>query len=243
VVLHGSALESTGRSVPAPTSYSSPAYGSALIFHMDGAIPVWTAWLIYLTLLVTVAVTAAYAMRAWLMTFFGEPRGGSQEAFGAAPRSEAPLLMSGPVAALAVPALLLGLIVSLAVPGLRPQAGSAALSLLLVTVGAAAAFLVWNTDPALDPARVLGPVRTTFERAFYVDEVYDLAIVRPVQALARAVVTVDARGIDAVVEGSANVARRLGGLLRSPQNGNPQTYLTGLLTGVVVIVLAVVILI
>jgi NADH-quinone oxidoreductase subunit L len=197
-------------------------------------LPVWTAWLIYLTLLVTVAVTAAYAMRAWLMTFFGEPRSGAEA-------REASPLMSWPVAALAVPALLLGLVVSLADPGLRPQFGSAALSLLLVTVGAGAAFLIWNGDPALDPARVLGPARTTFERAFYVDEVYDLAFVRPVRALARTVVTADDKGIDAGVEGSATAARRLGGLLRLPQNGNPQSYLTGVLTGVVVIVLAVVI--
>jgi NADH-quinone oxidoreductase subunit L len=225
-------------------------------------IPVWTAWLIYLALLATVAVTAAYAMRAWLMTFFGEARfdearfgpsrtgpsrtgpagSGSQQVRGSAGRGEVSLLMSGPAATLAVPALLLGLIVSLAVPELRPQAGSAALSMLLVTVGGAAAFLVWNTDPALDPARVLGPVRSTFARAFYVDEFYSLVIVRPVRALARAVVTVDDRGINAAVEGSAKNARRLGGLLRLPQNGNPQTYLTGLLAGVVVIVLTVVIL-
>jgi NADH-quinone oxidoreductase subunit L len=204
-------------------------------------IPVWTAWLIYLALLVTVAVTAAYAMRAWLMIFFGEPRSSSQGVLGVAAPQEAPPVMSWPVAALAAPALLLGLVVSLAVPELRPHFGSAALSLLLVTVGAGAVFLMWNSDPALDPARVLGPVRTTFERAFYVDEVYQMAIVRPVQALARAVVTVDDKVIDEAVEGSAKTARRLGGLLRLPQNGNPQTYLTGLLTGVVVIVLAVVI--
>ncbi|MCW2884953.1 MAG: NADH-quinone oxidoreductase subunit [Streptosporangiaceae bacterium] len=206
------------------------------VLHVAGGIPVWTAWLIYLALLMTIAVTAAYAMRAWLMTFFGEPRSRTEA-------REAPPLMSWPVAALAIPALLLGLIVSLAAPDLRPHFGSAALSLLLITVGAGAAFLIWNGDPALDPARVLGPVRTTLERAFYVDEVYTLAFVRPVRALARVVVTADDKGIDAGVEGSATAARRLGGLLRLPQNGNPQSYLTGLLTGVVVIVLAVVILI
>jgi NADH-quinone oxidoreductase subunit L len=254
-----SIIEAAQQALSGPQTrlYTGHVGVSGQIVHEGVGIPVWTAWLIYLTLLVTVAVTAAYAMRAWLMTFFGEARssearldeplrasqGGALRVLGMASPGEVPLLMSGPVAALAVPALLLGLIVALAVPGLRPQAGSAALSMLLITVGGAAAFLVWNTDPALDPARVLGPARTTFERAFYVEEIYALAIVRPVQALARAVVTVDDRGIDAAVEGSATVARRLGGLLRVPQNGNPQTYLTGLLTGVVVIVLAVVILI
>jgi NADH-quinone oxidoreductase subunit L len=239
--LHGGAIGPPGGSgildgfTQMDSSSPEGVYAYRLVVDLDGGLPVWTAWLIYLTLLATVAVTAAYAMRTWLVTFFGEPRLRPEV-------REAPRVMSRSVAALAVPALLLGLAVCLAVPSLRPDYGAAAGSLLLVTVGAGAAFLIWNADPALDPARVLGPVRTAFERAFYVDEVYDRAIVRPVRALARVVVTVDDRGIDPAAEGTARAVRRLGGLLRLPQNGNPQSYLTGLLTGVVVIVLVVVIL-
>ncbi|MGW5412149.1 NADH-quinone oxidoreductase subunit L, partial [Actinomadura geliboluensis] len=85
------------------------------------------------------------------------------------------------------------------------------------------------------------PVRPVFARAFFVDELYAVAIVRPVRALARYVVAFDRRGVDAAVIGTAHGARRLAGVLRVPQNGNPQTYLTGLLAGVVVIVAGVVI--
>jgi NADH-quinone oxidoreductase subunit L len=47
--------------------------------------------------------------------------------------------------------------------------------------------------------------------------------------------------VDAAVIGTGRGARRLAEWFRVPQNGNPQTYLTGLLAGVVVIVAGVVI--
>ncbi|MGI5165384.1 NADH-quinone oxidoreductase subunit L [Spirillospora sp. CA-253888] len=197
-------------------------------------LPGWAAWLVYLGLLLTVALTAAYAVRLWLMTFFGEQRGDF------APR-EAPKLMAWTVAALAVPAAIMGFFGGGA-EELRPHLGSALIALALAGFGGGAVFLLWNRDPARDPARVLGPVRPVLERAFYVDELYALVIVRPVRAAARLVVAADAKGIDAAVVGTAGAARRLGGALRAPQNGNPQAYLTGLLAGVVVIAGVVVVL-
>jgi NADH-quinone oxidoreductase subunit L len=199
-----------------------------------GVIVAWAAWLVYLTLLVTVAVTAAYAMRAWLMTFAGEPRKHVEA-------REAPPLMTWTVAVLAVPSLILGFF-GLGASELRLHVGSALLSLLFALAGAAAAFVVWNRDPALDPARALGPVRTAFDRAFYVDEAYDLAVVRPIRALARLVVRVDDGVVDAAVVGSGRAARRVAGVLRRSEGGNPQAYVTGVLAGVVVIALVVVVL-
>ncbi|MFI0352496.1 NADH-quinone oxidoreductase subunit L [Actinomadura sp. 9N407] len=196
-------------------------------------IPGGAAWIIYVGLLLTVALTAAYAMRTWLLTFFGEPRGSYEI-------KEAPALMSWTVAALAVPAAILGFF-GLGASELRPHVGAALLGLVFLVAGGGAVFLFWNKDPALDPARALGPARTVFARAFYVDEAYELVIVQPMRALARLVVTFDTRGIDAVVVGVAKGARRLADPLRIPQNGNPQTYLTGLLAGVVIITAGVVI--
>ncbi|TQM71713.1 NADH dehydrogenase subunit L [Actinomadura hallensis] len=192
------------------------------------------AWLVYLGLLATVALTAAYATRTWLMTFFGEQRGTYEV-------REPSKLMTWTVAALAVPAAILGFF-GLGAAELRPHAGSALLSVVLLAMGGGAAFLLWNRDPALDPARALGRARPVFARAFYVDEVYDAAIVRPVRALARHVVTFDQSRVDAAVVGTGRAAGRLGERLRIPQNGNAQSYLTGLIAGVVVIVAGVVIL-
>ncbi|WP_433329509.1 NADH-quinone oxidoreductase subunit 5 family protein [Spirillospora sp. CA-294931] len=196
-------------------------------------IPGGVAWLVYLGLLVTVALTAAYAVRLWLMTFFGETRGSFEV-------REAPTIMAWTVAALAVPSAAMGFF-GLGADELRPHLASALLALLLVAAGGGAAFVVWNRDPALDPARALGPARPVFARAFYVDEFYALTVVRPVRALARWVVEFDGRGIDALVVGVARGARRVGEPLTRTQNGNPQGYLTGVLAGVVVIAAVVVV--
>ena len=211
----------------------APGEGYVLGISETPTLPGGVAWLVYVGLLVTVALTAAYAMRTWLMTFFGEPRGSYEI-------RDPSKFMSWTVAALAVPAAILGFF-GLGASELRPHVGASLLSILLLALGAGAAFLVWNRDPALDPARALGPVRPVFARAFFVDELYALAIVRPVKALARFVVTFDRAGVDAAVVGTAHGARRLAGVLRVPQNGNAQAYLTGLLAGVVVIVAGVVI--
>jgi NADH-quinone oxidoreductase subunit L len=57
--------------------------------------------------------------------------------------------------------------------------------------------------------------------------------------LARAVLGVDRRGIDATAEGSGRAAVLLGGGLRRLQTGNVQTYLSALVAGVIVVVLSV----
>ncbi|WP_433176561.1 NADH-quinone oxidoreductase subunit 5 family protein [Actinoallomurus sp. CA-150999] len=197
-------------------------------------IPSWVAWLVLVTGLLTAVITAAYAMRTWLVTFFGEKRSEFQ------PREATPL-MRWPVAVLAIPALILGFF-GLGSDGLRPEWGMAVISLLCAAAGAGGVYLVWNNDPALDPVRLLGPARPVLRAAFYVDTVYDVAIVRPVLALARLVVHADARVVDAGVEGSGRGARRLGGLLRATEGGNAQAYVSGLFAGVVLIVVAVVVL-
>lgn len=115
------------------------------------SLPGGVAWLVYLGLLLTVVLTAAYAARAWLMTFFGEPRGSYEV-------RDPSRIMSWTVAALAVPAAILGFF-GLGAPELRPHLGASLLSVLLLAIGAGGAYLIWNRDPALDPARALGPVR------------------------------------------------------------------------------------
>ncbi len=211
-----------------------PGEGFVLGVSEPNMLPGGVAWLVYLGLLVTAALTAAYAMRMWLMTFFGETRGSYEV-------RDPSRFLTWTVAALAAPAAILGFF-GLGASELRPHLGASLLSVLLVALGAGAAFLVWNRDPALDPARALGPVRPVFARGFFVDELYAAAIVRPVKALARYVVAFDRSGVDAAVVGMGRGARHLAELFRFPQDGNPQTYLTGLLAGVVVIVAGVVIL-
>jgi NADH-quinone oxidoreductase subunit L len=198
------------------------------------AIPAWTGWLVLVAGLLTAAVTAAYATRAWLVTFLGERRAPARV-------RDTSALMRWPVAALAVPALVLGFL-GLGSGQLRPGLGVSAVSLLFTLAGGGAVFLAWNRDPAIDPVHLLGPARPLLRDGFRLDALYSRLAVRPVEAVARLVARADERLLDRGVTGTARGARRLGGLLRVTANGDPQAYVSGVLAGVVVIVLAVVVL-
>ncbi|MGW2145377.1 NADH-quinone oxidoreductase subunit 5 family protein [Nonomuraea bangladeshensis] len=220
----------------------------AVLAAMDDAVATGrltdaAALLLYACALATVAVTGAYATRAWLRTFFGqaravpvplpEPPPGTAHVVDV---TEAPRTMLVPVVLLAVPALLLGL-----AGGLHVDVGVAAVGVLLALLGAGAVYAFWRMDPLADPARLLGPLRTPCEQAFYVDRGYAALFVRPVLALARLVVRTDDTVVDGAVRGSGRTARGLAGVLRLAQNGNVQLYVSGLLAGVLLIAVGAVV--
>ncbi|WP_440068119.1 NADH-quinone oxidoreductase subunit 5 family protein [Streptosporangium sp. OZ121] len=203
------------------------------------------ALLLYGCALATVAVTGAYATRAWLRTFFGQrapqsqsqsqpqPASGAPHAVHTAAHTavhEAPATMRWPILVLAVPALLLGFA---RVGDVHWDA--AALSLAVALLGAGAVYAVWRSDPLADPARLLGPFRAPCEQAFHIDSVYTGLFVRPVLLLASLVVRADGRVVDGAVRGSGRATLGLAGLVRLVQNGNAQLYITGLLAGVLLI--------
>jgi len=215
--------------------------------HGDGVAAAWTGWLVLVVGLITVAVTAAYVTRLWLMTFLGDRRGAAAHESGPA--------MRWPLVALAVPSVLLGIV------GLRDEwlprwatrgdAGEVAqasvhvgvatsgVSVLLAVAGAAAMWLAWRRNPAADPTAALR-ARPAFERAFWVDETYDRGVVGPVRGMARAVLRADDEVVTGAVRGTGRGATGLGRLVSLSQQGNVQTYLTGLLAGVLLLALGVV---
>jgi NADH-quinone oxidoreductase subunit L len=193
----------------------------------------FTAWLVLIGLLVTVFITAAYATRAWLRTFFGP-----QHAIAV----EAPPVMTTPLAGLAIPALLLGL-GGLLWDELRPEWTSALISVLVASAGAVLAYVGWRADPARDPVNAIGRLRGVFATSFRTDDLYERTVAPATMGLARTVVAADDHLVARAVTGTGQGARRLGGVLRLTQNGNPQFYLTGLLAGVLLISLGVVILV
>jgi NADH-quinone oxidoreductase subunit L len=202
----------------------------ASAMHTGGAV----AQVVTVGLLLTVALTAAYAARAWLRTFFGpRPR--------AVTVHEAPPVMIAPLVVLAVPALLLGFGM-LGVSELRPEATSAAWSVVLAAAGALAAYGAWRRAPAHEPAAVLGRARPLFATAFHTDDLYERTVAAAITRLARAVVGVDDDVVGRAVTGTGRGARTLGGVLRLTQNGNPQFYVTGVLAGVLLISVGVAVL-
>ncbi|MEH0972974.1 NADH-quinone oxidoreductase subunit L [Micromonospora sp. CPCC 205546] len=218
--------------------------------HGTGPAPSWVGWLVWLAGLVGVAVTAWYATRLLLRSFFGETR------IPLAHPHDPPAVMRWPVLLLAVPAALLGL------AGfdwafarrllLTPTAGEPGerllvhvgpgllLPLALLAVGAGLAWLRWRRDPAADPATALGPLRPVFAAAFRLDDLQRALVVRPTKALARATRTADEVVVDGAVEGSGRAALGLGGGLAALHRAPLPRAAVGVLAGALLIGLAAV---
>ncbi|MFD5267273.1 NADH-quinone oxidoreductase subunit L [Streptomyces sp. NPDC058335] len=93
-------------------------------------------------------------------------------------------------------------------------------------------------DPA-DPGRLLlGPLHRHAATGFHLDAVYTTLFVRPVQAGASLVRFLDREVVDTYVRGAGTLPRWLGTAVRRAQTGNVQTYVSALLAGTVVLVVA-----
>ena len=221
-----------------------------------GPLPSWAAWCVLVSGLATVLVTAAYATRAWLLTFAGPDR----TAPGAHPHDPSPA-MAVPLVVLAVPTALLGLAVlapgavastlDRVAPGAAPVAelvaaaedpgvgltpATTALSVLLLLAGAGLALA--ERSRGGDPAASLGRLRPVLAAGFGVDAAYDALVVRPVRATARVVVAGDRDVVQAYVTRAGRAARGLGGVVHRAQTGRVQGYLAGVLSVAVLLVVA-----
>jgi NADH-quinone oxidoreductase subunit L len=98
--------------------------------------------------------------------------------------------------------------------------------------------VAYTPDPA-DPGRLLlGPLHRHAAVGFHLDAVYTALFVRPVQAGAALVQFLDREVVDTYVRGAAALPRWLGAAVRRAQTGNVQTYVSALLAGAVVLVVA-----
>jgi len=223
------------------------------------------AWLVYWAMGIAAALlTAFYMTRLMLYTFHGPNRTGDKEREHL---HEAPWVMTGPLVVLGVLSVVGGALnlpelmgggavlrhwlepVTALADRMRPVVelshamewtlvGGAVLVAALGIVGA-----VRLLHPeALVPAR-LAPPETGLERLlwkkWYVDEIYDAVMVRPVQWLAREVLwkTIDLRLVDGLlVNGSATASRALGWLGSRLQTGEVGFYVALFVVGVLLVV-------
>ena len=163
------------------------------------------AWIVLVASLVTVALTAAYCMRAWVvlddLTAADVER---HEADTAGPGVRAV------VAGLAVLTVLGGAVVLTPLVDLGTHVAwwMALLSVLLI-VGAG--YAVLRLPRGEDPAeQLIGSRMPLFDNGFGVDRLYVNLVARPVLALARLVVFLDREVIDAYVRGAAATAMLTG---------------------------------
>lgn len=202
-----------------------------------------------LAILATVAAffTAFYIFRVFFLTFTGENRGDKT----VEPHESGPE-MTMPLALLAIMSLVAGF---LNAPFLgspfghflqgseeighhyETNYGIMGLSVLVGLAGIGLAYLMY-AKRSINPgtlARAVGPLHTVSYRKFFIDEIYEAVIVRPIVLIAKVLRVIDNWIIDGLVSLVGASGRGASLLLKYSQNGQIQTY--GLVTALGVLVL------
>ncbi|OMQ15076.1 NADH-quinone oxidoreductase subunit L, partial [Modestobacter sp. VKM Ac-2676] len=212
----------------------------------------WSGWLLGGVAVLGAGLTAFYMTRLMLMTFFGRARWEE----GTHPH-EAPPTMTAPMVLLAVGSVAAGFLLVQVFPlaeWLAPVFGEPAeaahvvapavvglvvTAVMVVGVLAAWLFVGRREVPTTAPARV-SPVVTAARRALYADTVNEAVFMRPGVWLTRALVFVDNRGVDGLVNGTAAALGGSSSRLGRVQTGFVRSYALGVLGGAVLVVGALV---
>jgi NADH-quinone oxidoreductase subunit L len=192
------------------------------------------AWIVLLAGLLTVVLTAAYCMRAWLV--LDDLTAADIERHDA---DTATFPVRAVVTVLTILTLVGGLVVFTPLLDLGGHIGwlVALLSVLLIVgAGLAVRSLADGADPAV---QIVGARMPLFDNGFGVDRLYVDFVARPVVALAHLVVFLDREVVDAYVRGAA-VAARLGGSggQRAHRAERASSGLAWVVAGVVAVALA-----
>ena len=243
--------------VPPLSGFFSKDEILASAFARGAEMPVY--YLFYALCVVTAFLTAFYMARLMAMTFLGENRTGAEERRHL---HEAPWIMTGPLVVLGVLTVVGGVINLPTFVGghhwleswLEPVTAAAAAfarvelphgstELLLVggavlvgVVGLAMGYRLTlaRRIPTAHEAPEDSGIARVLNRKYFVDELYDAAVVRPLVRLSRTVLWkgVDQGVIDgAAVNGSARLSRGLGWLGSRLQTGQVGVYVVLFLVG------------
>ena len=187
-------------------------------------------------------LTAFYALRMWLMAFWGEPRSDH-----AAHAHESPAVMWGPLVVLAIPSVVLGAALEFGgftrflLGEAAAEHGPNVLLMGIATVIALAGMgLAWSlygkpkmeTDPV---TRMPTPLYSTFLNLWGIDEFWTNVAAAGALAFGRMVAWFDRNVIDAAMHGIAYVTGRAGSNLRRATNGQAQWYSAVMLAGVLLL--------
>ncbi len=210
-----------------------------------------SGWILGICALLGAGLTAFYMSRALVMTFFGDKRWAKDMH-----PHEAPPTMTGPMILLAFGSVFAG---GLLVKGealvkwLEPSVGPhieaehhtlsvavlTALTLAVVAAGIAGAWVAFGARPVPASAPVgVSPITTAARKNLYADAFNETVLMRPGQWLTRALVFLDNKGVDGVVNG---LGASFGGgsrRLRQLQTGFVRSYALSMLAGAVVLLVA-----
>ena len=208
----------------------------AILLAADHRAP-WLYWVGVFT----AGMTAFYVFRAFFMTFFGKYRGKEHP-------HESPPVMLIPLVILAGLSLVGGYLFKIpdflrtvfpaveAPEAFGPMAVASAAGLL----GIALAYLMYVYRPGIPDSIASGAkgLYTLVYNKYFVDEIYDAAVVKPLVGGSRVVLWkgFDAGLIDGMVNGIGARAKGIGGVLRLAQSGNTRSYATWIAFGGVLVI-------
>lgn len=217
-------------------------------------------FLLLITGLVTAGLTAFYTFRAYFLTFWGEVRIPPEAGHHA---HESPPIMTVPLMVLSVGAVFLGIALGnpwthtyqsylenhwaeAALPSLRGHEGAEHVNVGLMIAssifalgGIAVAYWMYVVRPAVADrlARDMPQSYELSRNRFYIDDLYDVFIVKPATALAVFCKGFDQYVVDGLVDFFGQVPRYAGYLIRPLQNGLVQFYALAMVLGVTGILL------
>jgi NADH-quinone oxidoreductase subunit L len=191
---------------------------------------------------ITAGMTAFYVFRAMFMTFFGEYRGHEHP-------HESPPVITIPLAILAVLSVIGGFIrIPVWLDKFFPAAEAPEeCSLVVISVAAgligfALAYVMYIAKPGLadSVSSGFGWLYRVVYNKYFVDEIYNAAVVKPLVAGSRVVLWrgVDAGLIDGMANGIGSRSQGFGSVLRLLQSGNIRSYATWVLFGSVILVVS-----
>jgi NADH-quinone oxidoreductase subunit L len=206
-------------------------------------------WLVGVLALLGAGITGFYMTRLMLMTYFTKQRWEPNTH-----PHESPAVMTIPLVVLAALSVLGGVLLlgGWIVDFLAPVVGTAPheeppiapilVSLLAVLIVAVGVAVAWFTVEKREVPRT-APQEVTFvtraaRRDLYGDAINDALVVAPGSRLVSGLTTMDRKGVDGAVEGSALAVRGYAGVLRRVQNGYVRSYAMSVLAGVLIVVLA-----
>ncbi|WP_433793039.1 NADH-quinone oxidoreductase subunit L [Actinoplanes sp. CA-252034] len=206
----------------------------------------WRPWVFGGAAMLGAGLTAFYMTRLFVLTFHGPARWTEDNQHP----HESPAIMTIPLILLAIGSVGAGFLLATSVPEwLTPVLGEhgeeahgvlshtviTILSLLVTVIGAGLAWALFRNGTALEPEPA-GVLVTAARRNLYTDAFNEAVFERPGIYLTRALVFLDNKGIDGVVNGIAAGIGGGSGRLRRLQTGFVRSYALSMLTGAMLVV-------